>query len=107
MTDSYLSIAAIAQDQFMNERMRACATQQVSLGSVQLNVDPSLWVQQNAYLWASSPSWGEKWTYALDSHPDEPDYEPGKDDAVITDEDILATVQHLAEAAGGPVAQEE
>jgi hypothetical protein len=98
MPDSYLAISAIASDQFMTERMNAAATQQSHLGSVGLDSAPLVWVSENRYLWAASPTWGEKWTYALDSHPDDPDYQPGKDDAVITDADILATVQEL----GGP-----
>lgn len=104
MADSYLSIAAIAADEFMTERMIACATQQMHLGSAPaISNDPinqgafaaQVWVEQNRYLWASSPSWGEKWTYALDTHTEDPDYQPGKDEAVITDGDILATVQAL------------
>jgi hypothetical protein len=101
MPDSYLAISAIANDDWMNERLNACATQQAHLGNAPgvLSVgnpgDPLLWVQINRYLWASSPSWGEKWDYALASNSDNPEYEPGKDVAVITDEDILATVQHL------------
>lgn len=95
MTDSYLGIASIANDLDMNERMRAAATQQVHLGEVSLIADPVAWVASNRYLWASSPTWAEKWDYALAAHPDEPDYEPGKDPAVITDDDILATVQAL------------
>ena len=95
MTDSYLSIAAIASDFAMTERMKAAATQQVHLGEAPLIMDPQAWVISNRYVWASSPTWGEKWDYALAAHPDEPDYEPGKDVAVITDDDILATVQAL------------
>ena len=94
MTDPYLAIAAIANDQYMTERLNACATQQAHLGNVGIG-NPQGWVSENRYLWASSPTWGEKWKYALDSHPDEPDYEPGRDDAVITDADILSTVQSL------------
>ncbi len=95
MTDSYLGIAAIANDLSMTERMRAAATQQVHLGDVPLIVDPVSWVTANRYLWASSPSWAEKWEYALETHTDNPDYEPGKDPTVITDDDILSTVQNL------------
>jgi hypothetical protein len=103
MADSYLAISAIANDQYMTQRMYACATQQQYLGTVNLGLpgvaDPfsaQEWVNQNKYVWAASPSWGEKWKYALDSNPDDPDYEPGKDEAVITDGDILSTVQALA-----------
>jgi hypothetical protein len=102
MADPYMAIAAIANDKNMVERMYACTTQQLYLGNVNLNLphvsDPfsaQEWVNLNKYVWASSPSWGDKWKYALDSHPDEPDYEPGQDEAVITDGDILSTVQTL------------
>jgi hypothetical protein len=95
MADSYLSIAHIASDSYMTSRMTACAAQQDQLGNVTLD-DPGAWVSANAYVWASSPGWGEKWTYALDSHTDNPAYAPGNDEAVITDADILATVQALA-----------
>lgn len=95
MADSYLSIAAIANDSVMNERMRAAATQQAHLGDAPLIIDPIAWVTANRYVWASSPTWGEKWDYALAANLDNPDYQPGKDPAVITDDDILATVQAL------------
>ena len=97
MTDPYLAIAAIAIDDYMNQRLNACATQQAYLEDNVTNPQASLdWVGQYRYVWAASPSWGEKWQYALDSHQGEdPPYEPGKDIAVITDEDILATVQAL------------
>jgi hypothetical protein len=105
MTDTYLAIAAVANDQFMQERMIACVVQQAHLGNAPvvsgdhintpLTMAATTWVQRNNYLWACSPSWGDKWAYALAAHPDEPDYEPGKDEAVITDGDILAAVQAL------------
>jgi hypothetical protein len=102
MADTYLAISQIANDQYMTERMNSAATQQWHLESVDLGqygnnpYNVTMWVKDNRYLWASSPSWGEKWDYALASHPDQPDYEPGKDAAVITDADILAAVQQLA-----------
>lgn len=109
MADTYLAIAAIANDQFMQERMIACAVQQAHLGNApvitndHVNTPVTLaattWVERNNYLWAASPTWGEKWAYAEASHPDDPDYEPGKDEAVITDADILSTVQALSVAS--------
>lgn len=99
MPDGYLAIAAIAKDEFMRERMNACVTQQQHLGNVPLiEGDPTIWVVNNIYVWASSPGWGDKWESALASGTEE----PGKDEAVITDGDILATVQHL----GTPAAAE-
>lgn len=108
--DSYLSIAAIANDTWMRERMTAAATQQLRLGSAPL-VGPTVyqWVDTNRYVWASSPGWGAAWDSALAGHPDDPDYEPGKDPAVITDGMILATVQALgapAEVEATPVGVE-
>lgn len=102
MTDTYLAISAIATDENMTERIRAAATQQAHLGSADIGHDSSPfglavldWVANNRYLWASSPGWGAAWDYALAAHPDDPEYEPGKDPAVITDGMILATVQAL------------
>jgi hypothetical protein len=101
MADSYLAISAIANDEFMQERLKACATQQAHLGNASVITDDPInrpdtwsainWVEQNKYLWASSPSWGEKWASALAGGEEE----PGKNEAVITDADILATVQAL------------
>lgn len=92
MADAYLAISQIAADQFMNDRVRACAAQQDV-------PDYAAWTLANQYRWASSPSWGEKWDSALAAHPDpdpENPYYPGADPAVISDADILATVQALA-----------
>jgi hypothetical protein len=98
MADSYLAISSVANDEFMKERMRAAVTQQQYLGNTpNIASDVSLWVDQNRYVWASSPDWGAAWDSALAAHPpeSEPDYEPGKDPGVITDGMILATVQKL------------
>lgn len=106
MPDSYLSISEIANDDPMTERMNAAVTQQDHLGAIDLgpySTSPynlTAWVHDYRYLWAASPDWGAAWESALAAHPPEtePDYEPGKDPAVITDGQILATVQTL----GGP-----
>ena len=97
MADAYLAISQIATDSNMTSRVAACAAQQ------QID-DPVGWTLRNNYEWAASPSWGEKWDSALASHPDDgdpdtPPYQPGADPAVITDSDILSTVQALN--AGG------
>ena len=107
--DSYLSISTIANDEWMTERMRACATQQVSLGNApEIANDPINqpdtwaainWVDQNRYLWASSPGWGAAWDYAVAAHPDDDTYQPGRDPAVITDAMLLSAVQELAGVA--------
>jgi hypothetical protein len=80
MADAYLAISEIASDNWMQERVAACATQQTHLGTVALG-DPWTWMKVNRYLWASSPDWGAAWDSALAGHPDDPDYEPGRDSA--------------------------
>ena len=98
MADSYLSIAAIANDDFIRSRMTACVTQQQHLGSIAVNLpntaipyNAQAWVEAYSYVWASSPDWGAAWDSALASGTEE----PGKDEGVITDGMILATVQAL------------
>lgn len=96
MADAFLAIADIANDHFMQERMNAAVTQQHHLDNdLVFPPDPLAWVMNNRYVWAASPSWGEKWHSAFVSHPDDDNYEPGKDSSVITDGDILATVQAM------------
>jgi hypothetical protein len=103
MADSYLSIAEIASDGYMTQRMRACVTQQDNQGTIDV-ADAERWVGFYAYTWASSPTWGEKWDSARASHPDNPAYQPGRDAAVITDGDILSTVQTLGTSLPDPTA---
>lgn len=102
MADAFLAISEVATDQFMTDRMYAATTQQVALGNVNPGQYTAItWVDVNRYVWASSPGWGAAWDSALAAHPDDPDYEPGKDPAVITDGMILATVQQLGGSGGG------
>jgi hypothetical protein len=113
MADSYLSIAAIASDEPMTERMNAATTQQQYLGSFDAGYSNTAapfsaqaWVKDYRYVWASSPGWGAAWDSALAAHPDDPDYEPGKDPAVITDGMILSTVQQLGGTPAGAQAEQ-
>lgn len=101
MADSYLAIAQIAADSYMGQRMRACVTQQDNQATIVV-ADPERWVSYYAYTWASSPTWGEKWDSALASHADDPAYQPGRDAAVITDGDLLSTVQTLGDTLPDP-----
>lgn len=101
MADTYLSISTIANDEFMNERLNACVVQQLELGSIDIGTwgtgqgGALSWVVNNRYLWAASPGWGAAWDYAL-AENNGPNYEPGQDATVITDEMILEAVQQLA-----------
>lgn len=116
MADSYLSIAAMATDQFMVERLNAATTQQQHLGDFDPGANyantaapfsAQAWVHDYRYVWASSPGWGAAWDSALAGHPDDDTYEPGQDPGVITDGMILATVQQLGAPSGGTVEAEE
>lgn len=106
MADSYLAISEIAGNASMIERLNAAVTQQWKLGLINLGRDgvnafnAITWVDTNRYVWAASPGWGEAWTYARSTHTDV-DYDPGRDESVITDNMILATVQALAPANPG------
>lgn len=92
MTDSYLTIASAADNYSMQRRVAACAAQQNAPG------DPYQWTVEHKYQWAASPGWGAAWDSALASHPDDPEYDPGADPAVITDGMILAQVQAMLAA---------
>jgi hypothetical protein len=59
---------------------------------------PEAWVFQHRWKLASSPGWDAAWDSALAGHPDDPDYDPGDDNGVITDGMILSAIQSLIEA---------
>lgn len=85
---SYLSVAAIKQNSWLRVRIAACvAVEDVS----EL---PEEWVQDRLWALAAQPGWAQAWDSALAAHPED-SYEPGKDEAVITDGMILAAVQAL------------
>jgi hypothetical protein len=95
VADSYLTISTIANDSWMQERLRACATQQAHLGGAPGITDPVAWTIDNRYLWAASPGWAEQWDSGVVAHAGDIGYQPGRDAAVITDGNILSTVQSL------------
>lgn len=85
---SYLGQAAIASNQSMMERVAQCAAQQAI-------PDPDVWTSQNRREWAASPGWDAAWASALASQEDAPTYDPGADEAVITDQMILSQIQAM------------
>ena len=84
---SYLSIATIRQDSWLQARAAACA-------AVEGEPSPDQWVFTHSWQLAAQPGWGAAWDSALVSHPED-DYQPGRDEAVITDYMILSAVQKL------------
>ena len=87
---SYLTQAHIAANGGIYERSaQAAATEGYA--------SPELWARQNNRVLASQPGWAEAWESALVSHEDDPTYDPGTDEAVITDGMILSAVQLIGE----------
>jgi hypothetical protein len=59
---------------------------------------PEQWQYEHRWKLAASPGWDAAWDSALASHPDDPDYDPGDDQGVITDGMILSAIQGFIEA---------
>lgn len=90
---SYNAQAIIAHDQQILNRVIACAA------SENVPDHPVAWVNNRAWRFAAQPGWGSKYASALAANiPD-----PGLDESVISDADILTAVQLLlAEDAPDP-----
>lgn len=83
---SYAIIAAIAESPSLFRRVQACA-------AVEKKPTPyQTWVWTHLWDIAASPGWAAKWASALANPAIE---DPGSDEGVITDGDILATVQAI------------
>jgi hypothetical protein len=85
---SYLTQDEIANNRAMLARVaQAAATENVS-------GDPDRWTFDNRRDWASAPGWDGAWESARVTNPEE-DYDPGTDEGVITDGQILSQVQSM------------
>jgi hypothetical protein len=84
---SYLTQSAIASSFSMVDRVAQCAAEQEI-------ENPDSWAQVNSRIWAAAPGWDAAWESSLVAHPEE-DYDPGTDEAVITDGQILSQVQSM------------
>jgi hypothetical protein len=86
---TYLTQGEIAENRYMNVRVAQCvATQDV-------NIDPDRWTTENRREWAATPGWDASWAAGYVANPDDPAYDPGADEACITDQAILSAVQLL------------
>lgn len=84
---AYSDIALLAVDTDFINRVGGCAATEPDL-----NLDgqsPILWANQNAWIMAGAPGFGEKYAYALQTGVER----PGNDPAVISDAEILSAVQ--------------
>lgn len=88
---SYLTQDAIASSTSMQHRVAQSYASQHNDPAY----DPDRWVLTNRRYWAAAPGWDAAWESALAGHPDDPSYDPGQDEAVITDDQILSQVQSM------------
>ena len=85
---SYLTQSVIASSGSMFARVAQCAASE----GVE---NPDGWAGANAREWAAAPGWDAAWESALASHEGDTEYDPGTDEAVITDAMILSQVQSM------------
>jgi hypothetical protein len=88
---SYLGQSEIAASATMQSRVAQCATEQDI-------PEADGWTYANRREWAAAPGWADAWASAQASHPDDPDFDAGADEAVITDQMILSQVQSMVAA---------
>lgn len=82
---SYLTQNEIAENQSMENRVAQAAAQEGK---------PPEFMYEKRRVWASAPGWDAAWESSRASHP-EPEYDPGADEAVITDPMILSQIQSM------------
>lgn len=95
---TYLDEADIAVNPSMFSRVAQCAAEQGE-------TDPDGWTQRYRRTWASAPGWDDAWASAKAGHPDDVNYDPGADNAVITDAMILSQVQSMLPVSDAAVVE--
>ena len=96
---SYLTQNEIAGNYSMRNRIAQAAA------SENVDGDPDAWTTTHRRDWAAAPGWDAAWESAKVTHAGDVDpdgnpvsYDPGADEAVITDGQILAQVQGMVGA---------
>lgn len=81
---SYNNVADVSESGSLTRRVTAAAAQEGQ-------TDPEIWAYTTRWVWAAAPGWGDAFASAEASgNPD-----PGADEAVIQDSQILAQVQSM------------
>lgn len=94
---SYTSIAQMASDAYLRDRITACAATEPETKN-----DPVQWTMNHAWQVVAAPGWDLAWDSAIAGEvPD-----PGKDPGVISDSMILSRVQELIAEEAEPPGQE-
>jgi hypothetical protein len=107
---SYLTQNEIAQNSSMQNRVAQAAVSEAlpqvpidpnDASSQTVEMDADAWMVEHRRTWAAAPGWDAAWESAKVSHPPDPDappgvfYDPGADEAVITDGQILSQIQAM------------
>ena len=108
---SYLTQNEIAQNASMQNRVAQAAISEAlpqvpvnpgDAASETVEMDADAWMIDHRREWAAAPGWDAAWESAKVSHPADPEapvgtppYDPGADEAVITDGQILSQVQAM------------
>lgn len=88
---SYLTQAALADDEWLLRRVTACAV-------LEGIPSPDGWAYQHRWELSAQPGWDAAYEYAVNSKVER----PGADGGVIQDAQILAAVQALQKAEKAP-----
>ena len=84
----YSSISALQSDTFFLRRCAACVAQEAVSPT-----DPMQWAYDNSWELAATPGFAEAYQYAIDTGSST---NPGNDETVITDAQILSAVQLIS-----------
>lgn len=88
---SYRTMATMARDNNLLDRVAACA-------ATQHDLDPLRWAAERAWQLAAQPGWDAAYEYALAAGNEN----PGGDNSVVSDGMILAAVQALRQQPQEP-----
>ena len=88
---SYNSAADMHEDEYLNKRLIACASEQDKGDPGDGALQASNWVNIHKWDIVNAPGWSAKWDTARVNG----NVAPGADSSVITDEDILAVIQPM------------
>lgn len=93
---SYLTQSKIAGDMYMQQRVAQCAATEGIVSEAGL--DPDFWARSWSRTWSAAPGWDAAWESAAASGNED----PGRDEAVITDQMILSQVQGMKPFTSAP-----
>lgn len=85
---AYYDVSLLAADQDFANRVAACGQTE---NKVPPDTNPSGWAADHIWELAATPSFGDKYAYALEMGVSN----PGRVESVISDADILAAVQAM------------